>query len=260
VSIDIATNGSILEITINRPTAMNALDASANNALKKIWDKLIADPKLQTAILTGAGDKAFCAGADLKSLIPAYHHAAREGGAADWNFGGGLARGLDIPKPIIAAINGHCLAGGLEMALACDIRLCTPNARFGLAEVKWGIIPGAGGTQRLPRAVPLSWALEMILTGDPITAEEAFRIGLVNRVVPAEALLASARALAERIASRGPLAVRAAKEAVYYGLGRDLATGMAREHSLFQRVLASEDASEGPRAFAERRLPRFKGC
>ena len=260
MSIDIATHGSILEITINRPTAMNALDASANDSLKKVWEKLIADPKLQIAILTGAGDKAFCAGADLKSLIPAYHQAARQGGAADWNFGGGLARGLDIPKPIIAAINGHCLAGGLEMALACDIRLCTPNARFGLAEVKWGIIPGAGGTQRLPRAVPLGWALEMILTGDPIAAEEAFRIGLVNRIVPAEALLASARALAERIASRGPLAVRAAKEAVYYGLGRDLRAGMAREHSLFQRVLASEDASEGPRAFAERRLPRFKGC
>jgi enoyl-CoA hydratase/carnithine racemase len=257
--IDTIVHGSILEITINRPAAMNALDAAANEDLKEVWKDFAANPKLQVAILTGAGDKAFCAGADLKSLIPAYHEASRRGGVADWNFGGGLARGLDIPKPIIAAINGHCIAGGLEIALACDVRICTPNAKLGLAEVKWGIIPGAGGTQRLPRAAPLSWALEMILTGDPITADEAFRIGLVNRVVPTEALLASAKALAERIASGGPLAVRAAKQAVYYGLGRDFGEGMAFEHILFKRIVATEDASEGPLAFAERRLPRFKG-
>ncbi len=259
MSIDVEAKGPILEVTINRPAAMNALDASANEALRKVWEDFIADPELQIAVLTGAGDKAFCAGADLKTLIPAYRDAARREETVDWNFGGGLARGLDLPKPIIAAVNGHCLAGGLEMALACDIRICSPNATFGLAEVKWGIIPGAGGTQRLPRAVPLGWALEMILTGDPIDAAEALRIGLVNRVVPIDGLLACAREIAARITSRGPLAVRAAKQAVYYGLGRDLAAGMRRENALFRQVATSEDASEGPRAFAERRLPRFKG-
>ena len=259
MSIDVEAKGPVLEVTINRPGAMNALDASANEDLRKVWEDFIADPELQIAVLTGAGDKAFCAGADLKTLIPAYRDAARREQAADWNFGGGLARGLDLPKPIIAAVNGHCLAGGLEMALACDIRICSPNATFGLAEVKWGIIPGAGGTQRLPRAVPLGWALEMILTGDPIDAAEALRIGLVNRVVPIDGLLACASEIAARITSRGPLAVRAAKQAVYYGLGRDLAAGMGRENALFRQVATSEDASEGPRAFAERRPPRFKG-
>lgn len=259
MSIDVEAKGPVLEVTINRPDAMNALDASANEELRKVWEDFIADPKLQIAVLTGDGDKAFCAGADLKTLIPAYRDAARREEDADWNFGGGLARGLDLPKPIIAAVNGHCLAGGLEMALACDIRICSPNATFGLAEVKWGIIPGAGGTQRLPRAVPLGWALEMILTGDPIDAAEALRIGLVNRVVPIDRLLACAREIAARITSRGPLAVRAAKQAVYYGLGRDLAAGMRRENALFRQVATSEDASEGPRAFAERRPPRFKG-
>src|SRR3990170_2976842 len=135
MSIDVAARGPVLEITINRPAVMNALDGSANEALRKVWDGFVADPGLQVAILTGTGDKAFCAGADLKTLIPAFRQAARQDGPADWNFGGGLARGLDIPKPIIAAVNGHCLAGGLEMALACDIRLCSPNAKFGLAEV-----------------------------------------------------------------------------------------------------------------------------
>jgi len=162
-------------------------------------------------------------------------------------------------KPIIAAVNGHCLAGGLEMALACDIRVCSPNARFGLAEVKWAIIPGAGGTQRLPRAVPLGMAMEMILTGDPIDADEALRVGLVNRILPLPDLVPSALELASRIASRGPVAVRAARRAVYEGLGRDFAAGMAVEEFLFNESIRTEDASEGPLAFAEKRAPNFKG-
>jgi enoyl-CoA hydratase/carnithine racemase len=238
---------------------MNALDIEHNRLLRAAWERLNAAPELRVAILTGAGDKSFCAGADLKTLIPAQREAVVRGDTAPWEFGGGLARGLQVSKPIIAAVNGHCLAGGLEMALACDIRLCAPNAKFGLAEVKWAIIPGAGGTQRLPRAVPLGMALEMILTGDPIDADEALRVGLVNRVVPQARLLPVAHELAARIAARGPLAVRAAKQAVYEGLGRDFAAGMCIEELLFNKVMTSEDSAEGPRAFAERRAPQFQG-
>ena len=248
-----------MEIIIDRPEAMNALDALANGELGRIWQRFRDDPALHVAILTGSGDKAFCAGADLKTLIPAYHKEAVRGGDVGWDFGGGLARGLEIEKPIIAAVNGHCLAGGLEMALACDIRICAPNATFALSEVKWAIIPGAGGTQRLPRSVPLGMALEMILSGDPIDAVEALRVGLVNRILPQERLMPSARDLAERIASRGPLAVRAAKQAVFGGLSSGLASGMELERRLFREVAASDDASEGPRAFAEKRKPRYKG-
>ena len=246
------TDGATLEITMDRPRAMNCLDAEANAELHRTWHRFNADPSLHVAILTGAGDKAFSAGADLKTLIPAYD------GQADWNFGGGLARGLVIEKPLIAAVNGHCLAGGLEMALACDIRICSPNARFGLAEVKWAIIPGAGGTQRLPRSVPLGMALEMIMTGDPIDAQEALRIGLVNRIVPLPDLMSSARELAARIASRGPLAVRAARNSIYHGLAHGMEAGMQYEHERFREVAKSEDAKEGPRAFAEKRPPAFE--
>jgi len=251
--------GPLLEVTIDRPEAMNALDAAANAELGRVWRHFNEDPALRVAVLTGAGDKAFSAGADLKTLIPSYREGALGQAEVDWHFGGGLARGLEIEKPVIAAVNGHCLAGGLEMALACDIRLCSPNATFGLAEVKWAIIPGAGGTQRLPRAIPLGLALEMILSGDPIDAAEAFRVGLVNRILPLDQLLPTARELAGRIAARGPLAVRAAKRAALEGLARGMAAGMAFEDKLFREVAASEDAREGPLAFAEKRVPRYQG-
>ena len=251
--------GPLLEVTIDRPEAMNALDAAANAELGRVWRHFNQDPALRVAVLTGAGDKAFSAGADLKTLIPSYREGALGQAEVDWHFGGGLARGLEIEKPVIAAVNGHCLAGGLEMALACDIRLCSPNATFGLAEVKWAIIPGAGGTQRLPRAIPLGLALEMILSGDPIDAAEAFRVGLVNRILPLNQLLPTARELAGRIAARGPLAVRAAKRAALEGLARGMAAGMAFEDKLFREVAASEDAREGPLAFAEKRAPRYQG-
>lgn len=259
MAIDVSVTGAVMQVTINRPEAMNALDIEHNRALRAAWQKLESSNTIRVAVLTGAGERSFCAGADLKSLIPAQREAVRRGDTTPWEFGGGLARGLTLSKPIIAAVNGHCLAGGLEMALGCDIRLASPNASFGLAEVKWAIIPGAGGTQRLPRAVPLGLALEMILTGDPITAEEALRVGLVNRVLPLNDLVPAALELAGRIAERGPLAVRAAKQAVYEGLGRDFAAGMCIEELLFNQVMKTEDAIEGPKAFAERRTPAFKG-
>jgi enoyl-CoA hydratase/carnithine racemase len=170
-------------VTINRPEAHNALDPQTNRELRRAWEQFRDDSGAWVAVLTGAGDKAFCAGADLKTLIPQRAVAAREGrqatpdersGGDDGGFGG-ITRGFVTWKPIIAAINGHCLAGGLELALACEIRLASTNAQFGLTEVRWALIPGAGGTQRLPRAIPLSMAMEMILTGNPIDAQEAYR-------------------------------------------------------------------------------------
>lgn len=259
MSIDVRIDEKTMVITINRPQAMNSLDHAANGELSRIWDELIGNEELCAAVITGAGSKAFCAGADLKSLIPAQRSAVRAGRSDAWGFGGGLARGRTISKPVIAAVNGHCLAGGLEMALACDIRICSPQATFGLAEVKWALIPGAGGTQRLPMTVPLGIALEMILTGDSIDAETALRTGLVNRVVPQERLLDEACALARRIAAQGPLAVRAARRAVYEGLGRDFAAGMALEELLFNQVVRTDDAAEGTRAFAEKRQPVYRG-
>jgi len=161
----------------------------------------------------------------------------------------------EITKPLIAAIQGHCIAGGLELAMACDVRICTPDAKFGLAEVRWGVLPGGGGTQRLPRLVPMGHALEMILTGEAIDAERAERIGLVNRIVTADMLLDQAFAIADRVAANGPLAVKAAKQAVQRGLDRSLAEGLALEGALQKRLLQSADAEEGLRAFAERRRP-----
>ena len=257
--IEVARHGPVMLITIARPEVMNCLDLDHNQELGDVWDEFSRAEDAHVAVLTGKGERAFSAGADLKSLIPAQRSAVTGGRTKTWGFGGGLARGRVMMKPVIAAVNGHCLAGGLEMALACDIRICSPNARFGLAEVKWAIIPGAGGTQRLPRAVPLGMALEMILTGDPIDAAEALRIGLVNRIVPLPDLVPSAIELANRIASRGPFAVRAARRAVYEGLGRDFEAGMAVEEFLFNDAIRTEDASEGPRAFAEKRAPNFKG-
>lgn len=247
----------VLIITIDRPEARNALDPEHQADLGTAVADFEADERRAVAVLTGAGPDVFSAGADLKRLVPAYRERVRAGEDPPWNFGGFTA--TDRAKPLIAAVNGHALAGGLEMALACDIRLCAPNATFGLAETKWAIIPGAGGTVRLPRAVPLGLAMEMILSGEPIDASEALRVGLVNRIVPADDLVEVAAALARTIAERGPLAVRAARERVIDGLGLDHATAMAREHEAFVGVMRTDDAAEGPAAFAEKRPPRYRG-
>jgi enoyl-CoA hydratase/carnithine racemase len=160
---------------------------------------------------------------------------------------------------MIAAVNGHALAGGMELALACDIRVCASNATFGLAETKWALIPGAGGTQRLPLTVPLGWAMEMILTGEPIDADTALRIGLVNRVLPPDQLMDHAMRLAATIASRGPLAVAVARRAILEGLTLGLAAGLSNERDLFIGIMKTDDALEGPAAFAGKRDPQFQG-
>jgi len=253
--------GKIAILTINRPEAMNALDPETSREMTEAWLDFRDDPQLWVAIVTGAGEKAFCAGADLKrmgeflQLAPMERHELREREPGL----GGLPRNLPIWKPIIAAVNGHCYGGGLELALACDIRIAAEHARFGLTEVRWGIIPGQGGTQRLPRLIPVGKALEMILTAEPIDAQEAYRWGLVNRVVPLSELLPTAMRLAEEICENAPLAVRAAKEAVWRGLDLPLEEGLRLEQFLANLVRDTEDAQEGVKSFAERRKPKFKG-
>jgi enoyl-CoA hydratase/carnithine racemase len=250
----------VVTITMNRPEAMNAIDPDTHQALIAAWTRFRDDDSAWVAILTGAGDKAFSAGADLKTMIPAAFSGGRGYDPVAHNaYGlGGITRGLEIWKPMIAAVNGFCLAGGLEQALACDFRIAAEHARFGLTEVRWAIMPGAGGTQRLPRVVGLTKAIEMILTGEPIDAQEALRIGLVNKVVPLGRLMDEARALAETLCERGPLALRAAKEAVVRGLSLPMADGLRLEAFLAGTLRGTEDAAEGPRAFAEKRKPSFR--
>ena len=254
MSIRFEKDNRLAIVTIDRPETMNALDMAHNVELDRVWAEFRDDDDLWVAILTGAGDKAFSAGADLKTLIPAQGAGVMD----DWNFGG-ITRNFTTYKPIIAAINGVALAGGLEMVLACDLRVAADHARLGLAEVRWAIIPGAGGTQRLPRSIPLARAMEMILTGDPITADEAYQLGLVNRVVPGDKLMDEARALADTLLTRGPLALRAAKRAILEGASLPFNEAMSLELQLFNSVMRTEDAVEGPRAFAEKRSSNYKG-
>ncbi|MBI2060755.1 MAG: enoyl-CoA hydratase/isomerase family protein [Nitrospirae bacterium] len=249
-------------LTLNRPEAMNAMNVEMRVELNRRWAEFRDDPELWVAVVTGAGEKAFCAGADLKELGGFYKSTTPAERRARWEVEpgiGGITHNLDIWKPIIAAVNGHCLAGGIELALACDIRIASENATFGLTEVQWGIIPGAGGTQRLPRLIPFGRALEMLITAEKIDAAEAGRIGLVNRIVPQDELMPTALAMAERICRNGPLAVRLVKEAACRGMDRPLAEGLRLEQLLAEYARQSEDAQEGPKAFAEKRQPAFKG-
>lgn len=251
-----------LIITIDRPQARNALDRAASAALIEAWLQLRDDASLRVAVLTGAGEQSFCTGADLKEIGAWYRSMTpierRERGEREPGLGG-ITRNLDAGKPVIAAINGHCLAGGLELALACDLRIAAEHATFGMPEVRWGLMPGAGGTQRLPRTVPVAAAAEMILTAQPIGAERALQMGLVNRVVPAARLMEEALALAAKIAANAPLAVQAARAAMRRGLHLPLEEALRLEQFYAEPVRASEDVQEGLRAFAEKRAPQFKG-
>ncbi|MCK9517647.1 MAG: enoyl-CoA hydratase-related protein [Dehalococcoidia bacterium] len=241
-------------ITINRPDALNSINAQASSEMLEAWEDFRDDPNLRVAILTGTGEKAFSTGMDLVATASGENQFA--GRPAPF---GGFTKRLPIYKPIIAAINGYCLAGGLELALTCDIRIATPDSRFGLPEVRWAIMPGAGGTQRLPRAIPQAWANYMILTAEQIDAETASQIGLISHVVPREELMDRAFQIANVICERGPLAVRTAKEAILRGQDMPLDHAMAYEDVLLARLFATEDAKEGPRAFAEKRKPEYKG-
>ena len=245
-------------ITINRPDRMNAINPQTSAELFDAWSTFRDDAELWVAILTGAGERAFSAGNDLVHTAQAGRSTAAASRPRNVPFGGNTRR-METWKPTIAAINGYCLAGGLEMALACDIRIAAEHAQFGLPEVTWAIIPGAGGTQRLPRAVPLAAAMDMILTAERIDAQAALRWGLISRLVPADQLMPTALQVAATICTRGPLAVRAAKESILRGLNMSIEHGLGLEELLSRQVGRSEDAREGPRAFAEKRTPNFKG-
>jgi enoyl-CoA hydratase/carnithine racemase len=251
--------GRVAHITINRPEARNAIDFETGQELSNAWKDFRDDDNLWIAVITGAGDKSFSAGADLKSFIPMLtsQGQGREQ-ASDGGFGG-ITRGFECWKPMVAAVNGHCFAGGFEIMLACDLRIASENAVFGLTEVRWGIIPGAGGTQRLPRSIPLAKAMEIILMGETITAEEAYHIGLINKVVPQPELMNEVERWVATLLERGPLALRAAKQAMLQGLSLPLDEGMKLEQRLFSGLLGTEDAREGPLAFAQKRKPDFKG-
>jgi E-phenylitaconyl-CoA hydratase len=250
--------GRIAYITLNRPEILNAMNSEIWGALLKAWADVRDDPDVWVAIVTGAGNKAFCAGQDLKEL-GAWLMTPHEQRSAPPIPDISPMRGMQVWKPFIAAINGVCVGGGLELAMACDIRIAADTARLGLAEVKRGVIAGNSGTQKLIRLVPFAKALEMLMTGDLIDASEAYRIQLVNRVVPLDLLIPEAEALASRICKNGPVAVRAVKELAYRGIEMRLEDGLELELEISRRVGLTEDASEGPRAFAEKREPNWKG-
>jgi E-phenylitaconyl-CoA hydratase len=247
--------GCIACITINRPERMNAIDGDTSRELYQAFSDFRDDDQVWVSILTGAGERAFSAGADLVEMS----QALSGGGMWLESTFGGITRGMEIWKPMIAAINGYCLAGGLELALCCDIRVAAEHATFGLPEPTRAIIPGAGGTQRLPRAVPLAFAMELLLTGGRFDAQTALRFGLVTHVVPAAEVMATAEGIAAKILECGPLAVRAIKQAAYRGLDMTLEEGLSLEAKLYGEVWRTEDAREGPTAFAQKRKPEYKG-
>lgn len=261
-SVETRLHEGVLEVTLNRPEARNAINAEMREKLITIWSEFRDSSEARVGILTSAGDKSFCAGADLKEMGDYYQSMTpierRESGVRSPGLGA-ITRNFDPRKPIIAAINGPCLAGGLELALACDIRISVDAAVFGLPEVTRGILPGAGGTQRLPRCIPVGVALEMVLTGAPISSQEALRWGLISHRVAPEMLLTEARRLANLIASNGPLAIRAARDAVYQGLDQPLDDALSLEQYHAEPLRLSEDAKEGVQAFIEKRTPGFKG-
>ena len=254
--------GQVRLITINRADQMNSLDFAANDRLTEIWREFAADDEARAAVITGAGNKAFCAGADLKTYTIDYatRRAAefREKYTDGTGFGG-ITRGLDIDKPIVAAINGFAISGGLELAEACDIRFCSPNAEFAHQDINWGFHPCDGGCVRLPQIVGLGNAMEMILSGERIDAEHAHRIGLVNRVIPIAELVSKSLEFADMLASRAPLAQRYAKQVILRALDMPVADALKLESRSFYDLGQTEDIKEGTTAFREKRPADFKG-
>jgi enoyl-CoA hydratase/carnithine racemase len=246
--------GNVEILTINRPEARNAINGAVSKAMSSIMDELAEDAGCWVVVITGSGEKAFSAGMDLKAF------SSGEGGdiiGAAGGFGGLTQR--DFPKPIIAAVNGSALAGGLEIMLSCDLVVAADHATFGIPEAKRGLIAGAGGLIRLPKRLPIAIALELAMTGDPIDAERAAALGLVNKVVPADRVLPEAMALAERIAANAPLAVRYSKSVMRQAAELPEAEGWKINGQAVGVVFSSADAMEGPIAFAEKRAPNWQG-
>lgn len=250
------TRDGVCIITIDRPKVLNALNAQTVGEIGEAFEQARTDEAVKAVIVTGGGEKAFVAGADIRELATMTPISGKETAER----GQRIFRAIEtFPKPVIAAINGFALGGGCELALACHIRIASENAQIGLPEVTLGIIPGYGGTQRMTRLLGKGKALELICTGDRISAAEAEKIGLVNRVVPADQLMAVAEEMARKIASRGPLAVRAAIEAVMAGSDMSFNEGQVLEATLFGLLASTEDMKEGMGAFLEKRAAAFKG-
>ena len=256
MSIDLDVSAGIAVITINRPDRLNAMDPEHYRGLSAAWIRVRDDDEIHVAVVTGAGERSFTTGADLKSVIGKPAELAELWQTQKDAL---LNRGLEVWKPVIAAVNGYCLGGGMTLMLATDIRVAATHATFGLSEVKRGIIAANGGTQRVLAQVPYAIGMEMLLVGDTFDAETAARWGLVNKVVPAAELMDTALDYARRIAANGPLAVRAAKELAVRGQDLSLADGLRMEQLVARLLNASEDTREGAQAFAEKRAPRFTG-
>jgi len=256
----------IAYLTLNRPEAHNALDPETILELLAAWEDYRDDPDMRCAIVTGAGERSFCAGADLSTLIPLFTGARKGQTEAEKKVQAdptlamrALLRDFELFKPVVAAINGNAIAGGLELLYATDIRVASDAARFGLQEVRWSVFPMGGSTVHLPRQIPYARAMEILLTGELIDAPAALQCGLVNRVVPHAQVMAEAQHFARRIVANGPLAVTAVKRAVLTNSGLTIKDGLAKEIEIGFPVFISEDAKEGPRAFKEKREPVFKG-
>ncbi|MDA5108749.1 enoyl-CoA hydratase [Brevibacillus thermoruber] len=256
MSVLLRKEGAVGVLTLNRPEVYNCLNLETLFTLRRLIAEIDADREIRAVIVTGAGEKAFCSGADLKERrtmtdlqVQLYIRTIRDTFSE-------LER---LPKPVIAAINGVALGGGTELALACDLRVMSESAQMGLTETSLGIIPGAGGTQRLPRLIGKGKAKELIFTARRVHAEEALAIGLVNRTAPPDQVMASALALAEEMAANAPLALAQAKFAIDYGMEADLATGLAMESSAYQVLIPTRDRLEGLEAFREKRKPVYRG-
>ncbi len=254
-NIILEKRGRVAMIRVNRPEKLNALDILTRREIVGAFEQLRVDPEVRVVVITGAGDKAFIAGADINEFAGRTALQQRE-----------IMRNSrafdvmeDFPKPVIAMINGYALGGGCELAMACDIRIASSRARLGQPEIKLGIIPGGGGTQRLPRLIGEGKAMELILTGDMISAEEALRLGLVNYVVAPEELETKTMELADKISEMSPVALMAGKQAVKNAARLDLRSGLEAEIDLFSLTFSSADKEEGVRAFLEKRKPEFQG-
>lgn len=255
--LTVSQEEEILLVTLNRPDRLNAMRNHLRRELLNCLLQAEADPSVRAIVVTGAGDRAFSAGAEIQELQERTLHSELSRPAE-------LRRELprvaeSLSKPVIAAINGFCLGAGLEFAMACTIRIASENAKLGLPEINLGVIPGSGGSQRLPRLVGLGWAMQMAVTGEPVSAETAARIGLVTEVVPQTQLLDRAMALARTVGAKAPVAFAAARDAVLRALDSDLATGIDYERKLFALCCATADKAEGIAAFLEKRKPQFRG-
>lgn len=258
--------GYIAYLTINRPEVHNSVDPETAVELASAWQAYKEDEELRCAIITGAGDKSFCSGMDLARLIPLSTGGRTPETEADHAvlndpriLEAAMLRNFELYKPVIAAINGYAIAGGMELIQSTDIRIASESAQFGLQEVKWALFPLGGSTVRLSRQVPFCKAMEILLTGDLFDAQEALRIGFVNRVVPMNKVMEEAEKVALRIIKNGPLSVTAIKKSVIQNIGLTIKEGLEREKMFAEPVIKSKDAREGPRAFKEKREPKYIG-